>query len=247
MPLEPLRYDCPGCGARLSADPARAGGRTTCRLCGIAHTAPAAAPDEPDLSVQPEAPGPHPAELGAAPIAVTRAPVAPGGDGPVDMPAAPDGPAEKRRGSPKARRVFGVLFVLLFLVGGPAGYFLWQRGDLDGLLNRLPFTGKTAAQSEAAEAAARAMALLREGRAEDAMQLAEAALRADDTLPDAYGVLIAVALERRDFSRTVELLKRMDAKCGSNIANLPRLPGAMDFAASPEYEQWQEYRNAKRK
>ena len=140
-------------------------------------------------------------------------------------------------------KVVGVIVLLLLIGGGAGGYALWKK-------NPAILTGKssddtpvlTAEQIQAAGKARRALTALNDGHAKTAKDLAEEAMAVDDTLPEAYTVLIALRLTKRDYATAVDLLIGMDTKCKTGITTLPDLPNAADFAKSDEYQRWQKHK-----
>ena len=91
----------------------------------------------------------------------------------------------------------------------------------------------------------RARVFLEQSKFETARKLAEKALAADETLLDAYWVLVTSALAAEDFDKTVALLNTMDEKFDMEFFDLETMPEYAEFVKSPQYDEWKRARGEK--
>jgi hypothetical protein len=84
----------------------------------------------------------------------------------------------------------------------------------------------------------RANLFLAQGERDAARKMGEAAVAEEPTLAQAYFMLVALSLERRDFAKTAELLSALESKCHMTFKDLTTVPAYSEFVKSDEYKKW---------
>ncbi len=81
-------------------------------------------------------------------------------------------------------------------------------------------------------------------RLDEARALALAAIDTEPTLFPAWLALVKVDLKAKDYEQTLEHLKEIDEQFEIEWNDLSQEPDYAEFAASPQYQQWLDYRAA---
>ncbi|HXY34339.1 MAG TPA: hypothetical protein VEI07_08935 [Planctomycetaceae bacterium] len=77
-----------------------------------------------------------------------------------------------------------------------------------------------------------------QGQLDAAWKMDEAAVAEEPTLTPAYFALVAIALQKRDFAKTAELLSDLESKCNVKFKDLTTVPAYAQFVKSDEYKKW---------